>query len=278
MSDKNKNRFLWSFFFFSIVLALFYIISETVGFKVEKSSLFQNIILAIPIALLLLHSFFTMSPLRAIVFISIACFIGFVMELWGLKSGTFFGGYYVYKPNHITIFSVPISVILYWAVFTYSGYCIVNSFLLWLNKKKPVWKQNYPWLIPLLVFIDGIIVVTIDLFMDPIQVKAGKWTWIDGGPYFGVPLGNFIGWFLVVVLATGIFRSLEYIFPHHHEKNDKSLYLIPVLCYGILSIFFAYKAIYYQMIELAFLGTALMMSVVLINLILFRKYRKSVTD
>jgi hypothetical protein len=51
-----------------------------------------------------------------------------------------------------------------------------------------------------------------DVVMDPGMARAGKWTWENGGPYFGVPFQNFIGWiattltiYLVVAL---IFRRV----------------------------------------------------------------------
>lgn len=39
-----------------------------------------------------------------------------------------------------------------------------------------------------------------DLFLDPLGVSSGAWTWPEGGPYFGIPLLNFAGWFVVGVV------------------------------------------------------------------------------
>jgi putative membrane protein len=74
------------------------------------------------------------------------------------------------------------------------------------------------------ILLDGLVVVALDLFMDPIAVKSGDWTWLEGGPYFGIPIGNFIGWFFVVVLAMGTFRAVEYFFPRKEIKYNKSIY------------------------------------------------------
>jgi uncharacterized membrane protein len=35
-----------------------------------------------------------------------------------------------------------------------------------------------------------------DMVMDPPMVLARNWIWEDGGPYFGVPLQNYVGWVL----------------------------------------------------------------------------------
>ncbi|HYQ92353.1 MAG TPA: carotenoid biosynthesis protein [Candidatus Competibacteraceae bacterium] len=48
----------------------------------------------------------------------------------------------------------------------------------------------------------GVITVGVDLFIDPIAVKAGYWVWFkEGTVYYGVPLLNFVGWFVLMTLA-----------------------------------------------------------------------------
>jgi uncharacterized membrane protein len=52
------------------------------------------------------------------------------------------------------------------------------------------------------------------------------WAWLDGGPYFGVPIGNFVGWFVVTVLVTGLFRLFEYYKPQQDLLLSKSIFLL----------------------------------------------------
>jgi len=55
------------------------------------------------------------------------------------------------------------------------------------------------WQAPLLT---GVIAVGVDLFIDPIAVKAGYWVWFKQGTvYYGIPLLNFVGWFVLMTLA-----------------------------------------------------------------------------
>jgi putative membrane protein len=43
------------------------------------------------------------------------------------------------------------------------------------------------------------IMVSWDLTIDPMMSTiAGNWVWHNGGSYFGVPLSNFLGWYLTV--------------------------------------------------------------------------------
>jgi putative membrane protein len=49
-----------------------------------------------------------------------------------------------------------------------------------------------------------------DLFLDPQMVGEGYWTWARRGIYRGVPLGNYVGWF---VTGLGVMAILERTLP-----------------------------------------------------------------
>jgi uncharacterized membrane protein len=49
-----------------------------------------------------------------------------------------------------------------------------------------------------------------DLFLDPQMVGEGYWTWARRGVYRGIPLSNFIGWFLT---GLGIMALFEVVLP-----------------------------------------------------------------
>jgi len=49
------------------------------------------------------------------------------------------------------------------------------------------------------------ILVGVDLVVDPAAVAGGLWVWEEAGAYFGVPLGNFLGWLLTGFLYSTIF-------------------------------------------------------------------------
>ena len=55
------------------------------------------------------------------------------------------------------------------------------------------------WQVPLLT---GVIAVVLDLFIDPVAVEAGYWVWlVKGTVYYGIPLLNYVGWFVLMFLA-----------------------------------------------------------------------------
>jgi uncharacterized membrane protein len=48
----------------------------------------------------------------------------------------------------------------------------------------------------------GVIAVLLDLFLDTIAVRAGCWVWLlKSSVYYGIPLLNFAGWFVLTSLA-----------------------------------------------------------------------------
>jgi putative membrane protein len=56
------------------------------------------------------------------------------------------------------------------------------------------------WQIPLL---SGVIALVLDLFIDPVAVQAGYWIWfVKGTIYYGIPLLNYVGWFVLISLAS----------------------------------------------------------------------------
>lgn len=163
---------------------------------------------------------------------------------------------------------------LYWAVFIYTGYSLTNSFLHWLHKRKPAVSKNMIYQIIPLVVLDAALVTIIDLFMDPIQVHDGSWRWLDGGAYFGIPIGNFIGWFITAAIVLGIFRLIEYFLPEKSEKKDPSMMILPTILYGILAITFSISAIQFGLYRLVVIGASLMFPVVIANLYLYLRFVK----
>jgi putative membrane protein len=60
-------------------------------------------------------------------------------------------------------------------------------------------RRAYIWQVPLLT---AVIAVSFDLFIDPVAVAAGYWVWLkEANVYYGIPLLNFVGWFVLMGLA-----------------------------------------------------------------------------
>jgi len=91
---------------------------------------------------------------------------------------------YVYGHFLFMIFdAVPLCIGVSWGIIIYTAMETSDRFAL-------------PWY--LRPILDALLALTIDLSMDAIAIRLGFWTWGQAGPWFGVPLGNFYAWFIVV--------------------------------------------------------------------------------
>lgn len=61
----------------------------------------------------------------------------------------------------------------------------------------------------------ALFMVMIDMVADPLSVRGNRWFlgrlfWYDPpGPYFGVPISNYLGWFFVAAVTIAIFQWLD---------------------------------------------------------------------
>ena len=80
------------------------------------------------------------------------------------------------------------------------GTCLLLAEGIVVRSHQDMFTERRLWLfVPLLTA--GIAVV-FDLFLDPIAVKAGYWVWfVEGTVYYGIPLLNYVGWFVLMFLA-----------------------------------------------------------------------------
>jgi uncharacterized membrane protein len=148
----------------------------------------------------------------------------------------------------------------------------VSSYSMWLKNGKP--EGHRFWNILVTAALGAMIVLAIDLVMDPLQVSAGNWEWLDAGDYFNVPAGNFLGWFMVAFLSITIFKTVQKYLPRQAAEIPVSTLLIPVTGYGLLSLVLAAWALINGMLELAVIGLGAMLPITLANLFLFWRWKK----
>ena len=60
-----------------------------------------------------------------------------------------------------------------------------------------------------LLFLPSILMVLLDLILDPIAVDEKRWSWKRSGAYYGVPLLNFVGWLFTTFLILFIFQLFQ---------------------------------------------------------------------
>ncbi|HFC10258.1 MAG TPA: carotenoid biosynthesis protein [Chloroflexi bacterium] len=138
---------------------------------------------------------------RAVAFFALTFGVGLGMEVVGVRTG------WVYGPYHYTsrlgprfLGLVPYVIPLAWFMMAYPSWVISRRVLAVL------WRKTPPWAVAAL---GGVIMTAWDLVLDPLMVHYRHWVWEAPGGYFGVPLHNFLGWWLTVALALWAFEVLS---------------------------------------------------------------------
>ena len=179
--------------------------------KAERLRFFQ---INIGYLYFLVHGSMVWGWLNTITYAIISFFIGIFMEIIGTKTGLIFGGKYKFdlklSPGP-SIYSIPLIVPLSWSGLIYMSlnYCdlvLEGSFYHSSN-------QNI-----ILLFFPSILMVLLDLVLDPIAVDEKRWSWNKSGAYYGVPFLNFFGWLFTTFLILFVFRLFQSDF-----KIDKEL-------------------------------------------------------
>lgn len=117
-----------------------------------------------------------------------------------------------YSGFHIYAAQIPIAIILGWAILLYTVLQFTDKITV-VNGK------------PLL---DGLILLGVDLVLDPVAVRSGLWTWNLPGDFLGIPYNNFFAWLLYTVLVSFAVRNLWY-----REKSPGRLIMATALIHAI---------------------------------------------
>jgi uncharacterized membrane protein len=57
--------------------------------------------------------------------------------------------------------------------------------------------------------VGGLVMTAWDLIMDPLMVASGHWVWDVEGAYFGIPLQNFLGWWLTAFTTYALYLVMQ---------------------------------------------------------------------
>ena len=136
---------------------------------------------------------------------------------------------YHYGQFLVMIKNIPLCVGIGWAIIIYSSMLLSDNlgFSLWT---RPV--------------VDALLALNIDISMDIIAIRLGSGMWVWGwadqrlrwtSEWFGVPFGNFFGWFFVVLLYSGLIR-IGRQFTYKYKWNFKWKLSYPFICVVISEI------------------------------------------
>jgi uncharacterized membrane protein len=178
-----------------------------------------------PIAFTVLHGA-KVYRLRGILsFIFLSLLIGNFLENLSILSGFPFGHYHFTDVMGPKILAVPILLGLAYVGMGYISWTVARVIL--GDAGEPL-TGSRPVTRPL---VAAFVMVAWDLSQEAIWSNLlGAWRWHEGGAYFGVPLSNFLGWYLTVYL---IYQSFALLVRTAGATADTRLWQAPVLLYGI---------------------------------------------
>lgn len=131
-------------------------------------------------------------------FAAVCILIGNVIENVGVAVGIPFGRYTFTSVMGPKLFHVPILLGLAYIGMAYVSWMVACAIL----KRHG---QAHPMAIP---FLAALVMTSWDLAQDPVwSTMLGAWVWRDGGRWFGVPISNYVGWYLTVLVIYLAFAA-----------------------------------------------------------------------
>ncbi len=129
-----------------------------------------------------------------------------LVEWIGSTTGMPFGRYHYTALLQPQLLNVPLLIPLAWLMMLVPAWGVSQIILSPWKQKLP---EAYPWVFSGMA---GLVFTSWDLYLDPQMVQRGLWIWDQAGWYFGIPLTNFAGWWLVSAVITRVLQPGE--LPH----------------------------------------------------------------
>ncbi len=157
---------------------------------------------------------------RIIAFTLLTYAIAFVSEYASTRIGIPYGVYHYTgetRGKELFISNVPFMDSLSYSFLGYFSYSLALLIVTPVSRKG--WRfviYNPPWYSKKVLLLTTILFVLQDVLIDPVSLRGSKWFlgqiyyYPEPGVYFGVPLSNFLGWFLVGLAIIFCFQKLDY--------------------------------------------------------------------
>ena len=198
--------------------------------------------LAIPIAPLLLvsvifaliHGAMRYRWTGMVAFIAICLVVSNILENTSILTGFPFGHYHYTASLGAKLFLVPL---LIGPAYFATGYLAWALSTVLIGDVRRESNALTTFAVP---FIASFVMVMWDLCFDPTASTVNHaWIWEQGGGYFGVPLTNYLGWFLTVYLFLQLFALYLRFRSAGHEHTltlPRSYHAQAVVMYGVMGL------------------------------------------
>lgn len=144
---------------------------------------------------------------RTLGFAGAAWPVAWLAEFSSTRYGVPFGLYHYTgytKGQELFVANVPLMDSLSFTFLAYAAFCLARVAIR-EHRSSPA----------ALAVTAGFLMMLLDVVIDPIAVRGDQWFlgrifyYAQPGPYFGVPLSNFVGWWLVGAISVGVYLVLR---------------------------------------------------------------------
>jgi putative membrane protein len=166
-----------------------------------------TLLTVILLAFSLWHASSTLGIRLTAVFFAITAVTSWTFEEVGVVSGLVYGPYHYTSALGPWLGSVPVLIPLAWFMMVYPSYVIANLVV----DGRPIGSTGGRRHVVGLALLGALLMAGWDLVVDPLfsgsMVRA--WVWERGGPWYGVPLQNYLGWIVTTFTIYLLYRSVE---------------------------------------------------------------------
>ena len=157
------------------------------------------------------HGYLRYGVQKMLIFFGLVFAVSWSYESLSIATGFPFGHYHYTDLLGQKLGTVPLSIMPAYFSFGYLAWTLGDVLL---SKRDNTILGTDLLMVP---FVASLVMVVWDITMDPINSTITKmWIWHDGGPYFGVPFVNYLGWFLCVFTFYFLFA----LFNRKHGQDS----------------------------------------------------------
>jgi len=168
------------------------------------------------------------------IFFFVTSAISLFFEALSIHTGLPFGIHFHYTAQSFSLFGVPLIIIFAYFGTGYFSWMLSHVLTGQFSKKL---EGKWIFVVPL---IATFILVMWDLGLDPIlSTVQSLWVWESPGPYFGVPILNFLAWFVIGFIFYQLFALYLSRYDRIRPQKMKTLaskpyWLEAAILYGLI--------------------------------------------
>ncbi len=183
----------------------------------------------------LTHAAYLLGWKQTLAFFLFSAVVSWIFEELGVLTGMVYGNYYYTAMLGPKLGEVPILIPLAWFMMIYPSFIIANL----IAEGKAIVHDTGMGTIIRLSLLSAMVMTAWDLLIDPVLSGPDyrAWIWVDGGPYYGVPAQNYVGWILTTFTIYFCFRLFEKRFPvSGRNKVTTAIIAMPLVAYASVMI------------------------------------------